>query len=215
MKEAPIQRLPLAIILAASIMLAALLFWEPLRDAATTWKQRQIQRKEEARHARNRAHFDDLNSRPPAMLPERAADRARYGRDSFSIAFRGTDGFAVDTVLGTATQDRIVPDSTFACVLTPAQIDTLYEMALAGRFFEMHQPDPMLPAWYSAHEHGGELAVRWGGEQRVFRWMALSTEFAWSDDLKRLNTLVGVLHRMVKTHPAFVAMPRLRGVYID
>jgi hypothetical protein len=114
------------------------------------------------------------------------------------------------------TQDRIVdPDSTFECVLAPAQIDTLYEMALAGRLFEMSQPEPMLPAWNTSDEHGGELTIRWDGEERTFRWLALSPGYAWSDDLKRLNTLVIVLHRMAKTHPAFLAMPRLRGLYID
>ena len=160
------------------------------------------------------------DAQPPRQLPERKGDRERYRRSGFGLILESTRGLGVDTFAGTATKDMIgLPDTTIAMRLSDAQLDTLYDMVIHIRLFD--NPGPM-PQLASNHGFGYEsrLTVRAGSSTRVFTW---SHDYFWPiyrphplpDDWKRFSALLDTIGRMVRTHPAYAALPPPKGIYID
>jgi len=186
--------------------------WDGLRIKYESWRESIRLKEQREQAARNR----QLNEQPPAMLPVRPGDRARYPRQTFAIRYVDENGFGIDTASGMANFDRITDaDTMIALRLTDARLDSLYEEALHDRMFEMQQPGYLSGSWGGSEHWGGELTLWAGGSSRVFRWDFWNPTASWTDDHKRLDAFVATLKRMVVTSSEYRKMPPPKGAYID
>jgi hypothetical protein len=202
----------MAVVVASALAFFGPVVWPEIKLAFSQWRAERQQQAWVRRMKQNAA----ANRLPAPALAERPGDRIDFPREAFSLRYQGNYGFAADTKLGIAVQDRVGdPDSTYALWLAETQIDTLYEAALAGRMFSGSQPSLGWERWAGATGHGGTLILRCGEHVVSYRWYPVSDQIVWSDDLKRLNAYVGMVHRMVGSHPATEALPPPRSMYID
>src|SRR5690242_18005831 len=101
--------------LLVGLVCVAPIAWFQARSSYSTWRSAWQVRAAREFIARVRTR----NARPPASLPDRPSDRAKYPRESFAVSFVDTTGFGVDTGNGTVTQDRnFDPDTTVAMQLS-------------------------------------------------------------------------------------------------
>lgn len=160
------------------------------------------------------------DSRPPRPMPIRLGDRARYPRQSFGLLLVDRHGFRVDTFAGTASKDLIeLPDTTIHLELSEAQMDTLYDAVIQMRYFDYPEPHPPIRAnsTFALSNDMIGLRVRAGDATKDLTWNP-GDEIAQepvSDEWKRLRRLVRMVYRMVTSHPAYQALPKPEGYYID
>jgi hypothetical protein len=115
------------------------------------------------------------------------------------------------------TKDMVVgPPASCRLSFTPAELDTLYWKMRETRFFKY--PLQFIPHARPGSEH--EIESPRESFRLIVRGGHSTHEVHWSDDLrsddpaaKRLQSLFGMIERMLERKPEFKALPRARGVY--
>lgn len=155
---------------------------------------------------------------PPKPLRIRKSDLRRYPRSDFRLVLEDSRGGRIDTSSETATIDMVVdPDTTIALQLTAAEIDTIYQAAIAMRIFDYPEPHPVLETTGGGicPDNVFYLRVEAGGHVRNLQW---STHYRPGGknvgQWQRLDALTRLVYRTVAARPEFRALPERRGAYM-
>jgi hypothetical protein len=153
--------------------------------------------------------------RPPPVLPIRPADYVRFPRRGFGFDWSTASGWRVDTFHGTVTEDRMAdPDTTIALVLTPTEMDSIYQRVIEIRLFDL--PKPRQPAqgpqWDPNSRDEWRFLARAGLAEQDLVWH--TNERLPDDDSKRVIGLMKMIQRIVQRRPEYRALPPPRGHYL-
>ena len=119
----------------------------------------------------------DQWSAPPRLRVDPDV-RRDWPRASFGFRLQREGGFMIDTFSGQVTKDLGQdPDTTIALVIDERELDWIYELALASRFYEVPEPHPPYDARGLAGEQAGigrhssvTLTVRFGEREKTLQW---------------------------------------------
>jgi hypothetical protein len=140
-------------------------------------------------------------------------------------------GIRFDSRAGTMSwDDHWAPDTTIQFALDSVSMDSLYELALEGRFFELERPPAQAPVVREVDDWGPgpnliflSTGIRdslrladFGPQSYSPHWpgdLDHPAAFYFSDDYKRLTSFRNTLDRMIVRQPAYrqIRLPARKG----
>jgi len=152
---------------------------------------------------------------PPAALPARPGDDARFPLAGFRLVYEGSHSNRVDTAKGLLTKDLVsFPDTTITFHLSDAEMDRIRQAMIAMRFW-----DPLSPLAPGEQETGfepwGAITATAGGVTvtRAFGMIDLLDSYP-SDEWKRTRDLSRFIEQIVHARPEYRALPAAQGAYL-
>lgn len=165
-----------------------------------------------------RDHWRDIRDGvAPPELPRRVADQKRFPRATFGFVLEAGYGERIDTFNGVVTKDLVDdPDTTVELKLSDAELDTLYERALAIRLFDYPEPHPLIESMSGMQPHGTmRLQVRAGTRDITLEWDTGRVPGGKTvDEWKRLYEWIRLARKIVANRPEYRSLPGARGGYL-
>lgn len=155
----------------------------------------------------------------PPLLRVDSDVRRNWPRDSFGFRLQREGGFTIDTFSGQVTKDQgHDPDTTIALVIDNKELDWIYELALASRFYEVPEPHPPYGARGLAGEESGigrhssvTLTVRFGERERTLQWdSGMRVGPKYIEHWRRLWWVAEQMYYAVVIRPEYRALPKGR-----
>jgi hypothetical protein len=163
------------------------------------------------------ARHDALVARPPRALAARHEDYGRYPRAGFGLVFWDSNGNRLDTFGGTCTKDLTAhPDTTIALVLSPVELDSIYQAMIDMRFFDPDQSFESIRTGMVDIEPNVtvHLRARAGAAERELVWdVGTMAHGPTTDDQKRLRRLAQLIWRRIESNSEYRRLPRPWGGY--
>jgi len=191
--------------------------YQSLKDGSCTYGVQDLGG--DVRRVSPKKNWHEWNRKDPPAKPLRIrkSDFRRYPRSDFRLVLEDSHGNRIDTRSETATLDMIVdPDTTIALQLSAAEIDTIYQAALAMRIFEYLEPHPVLETagGGSCPDNVYYLRVEAGGQVRNLHWSTFYRPGGKTlDQWRRLYDLTDLIFRIVAERVEF-QWPSRRGAYL-
>jgi hypothetical protein len=139
-------------------------------------------------------------------------------KESFDFLYATGRGTRLDTYHATITKDMIeLPDTTVACVLSEADLDSVRDKMIEIHFFKMQEPHPDMhfgdPIVTQEPHTSIEIQATLGSRTEHLFW---STQYVVPSegDWKKLGELEVLIWRILKRQPAYKALPPARGGYL-
>jgi hypothetical protein len=201
---------PVAVALA--VLLVAPVIVSGVRETLSRWRDESRERTRAKLSAEQMA----IARRPPKAWPIQSEDFRRHPRQDFGVAYRTSGGFGLDTFAGTASKDLIMDrDTTIRLSLPEEAIDTLYAAAIREHIFDLPDEFPLSSGGMLWSPQEVDLRVASGGGYRLWHWSTGRVPWPPTDEWKRLSRFLATLDSVVAAQPAYRALPRPRGMYID
>lgn len=160
----------------------------------------------------------DVWTAPPLLRVDPEV-RRNWPRDKFGFRLQIESGFTIDTFSGQVTKDMGQdPDTTITLVIDEGELDWIYELALASRFYEVTEPRPPYDArgfvykdFELLHHNVVTLTVRFGDRERTLQWdSGLLVGQQYIEQWRRLWWVAEQMYHAVVFRPEYRALPKGR-----
>jgi len=154
-----------------------------------------------------------LTSFTPALASEEKA------RPNFDFVFETGWGTKIDTYHAIVTKDLVmIPDTTVACVLSNADLDSVRQKMIEIDFFHMPEPHPPYQfgetvTTMSPHT-STRLEATMGGQTRRLLWGSEGYVVPNEGDWKKLGELQTLIWRILRRQPCYRPLPPAKGGYL-
>lgn len=143
-------------------------------------------------------------------------DSWRFPRSGFGFLLESGYGEKVDTFSGLVTKDMVGdPDTTIRLRLTEAELDTIYQAAIAIRLFDYPEPCPPQVGNPWVPSTTMRLKIRAGWVTKEFSWeTGYGPAVGAEDEWRGLRQFVRLIERVVENRSEYRALPRAKGGYL-
>lgn len=143
-------------------------------------------------------------------------DSLRFPKWRFGFLLESGYGERVDTFSGLVTKDMVGdPDTTIRLQLSEAELDTIYEAAMAIRLFHYPEPCPAQSGNPWVPSTTMRLKIRAGWATKEFSWdTGYGPAVGAEDEWRGLRQFIRLIDRIVQSRDEYMALPRASGGYL-